>query len=225
MVQQRCAVPSCERHWEAGPGGAAGDVEEQLVCDGCVNRLRRDLARLPALYRDCEDLLAHHRARGFERVRSTPARGVTLNEGLVTVRADMLTVASSWAGFVAECRKVPAKPDRTVGALSRFLLSHLRWLARQSAAADAVVEIRRVVRAAEDALDPGAGRRLELGVCERAGCAGTIYATVGASSAPSRVSCERGHVWRPAEWLLLGRRLQAGWAGDATPARGAWARR
>jgi hypothetical protein len=169
--------------------------------------LRTNIKRLPELYRDCEEmLLANRRARGFERVRGGTPGGVSLDDAVVAARSEMLTVASSWAGLIVSERPVARRPRRRVTDLSRFLLTHVRWLAGHPAINDAVTEIAQVVATAQEAIEPRPGR-LELGSCEHPGCGGAIYATINGGSAPAGIRCERGHVWRPNEWLLLDRRL------------------
>src|SRR5262249_48124269 len=142
------------------------------------------------------------------------AKGISLNEDIVAARATMLAVASSWAGLVADEKAVAARPRRSVSNLSRFLLAHLDWLSRHAPGGAAVGALDQAVRAAEAVCMGHTGARRELGSCSEPGCTGLVYATVGAADDPSGVSCDRGHRWRPNEWLLLAHRL-------ARPRRGA----
>jgi len=105
-------------------------------------------------------------------------------------------------------RPVRARPRRTIGELSRFLLEHLRWLAGHPAAGDAVTEIADVARTAEELTSARPASRLELGTCGEPGCGGMVTASVGPAADPSSIGCDRGHAWRPNEWLLLARRLE-----------------
>jgi len=207
MAPESCVRDSCGRALEvAGPTAAEGNDGGRL-CAACFDLLRTSVEQLPELYHDCEEmLLANRRTRGFERVRGGSPGGVSLDDAVVAARSDMLTVASSWAGLIVSERPVARCPRRRIRELSRFLLTHLRWLAGHAAIDDAVTEIAGVVAAAREAIEPRLGR-LELGPCDHAGCGAAIYATIGAGSAPAGVRCERGHVWRPHEWLLLDRRL------------------
>jgi hypothetical protein len=207
MSQEWCAVESCRRHRRETRSNSH-ELRGTRICLACLERLKGNVARLPELYRDCEDMLAGGRARSIERVRGGTPGGVSLNDAIVAARADMLAVASSWAGLVADERQLRVRPQRTIGELSHFLLTHLSWIAQHSAVNDAVREFFRVVRAAEEAMEPVSATAVELGSCQEPGCDARIYATLNATSIPARVSCERGHRWRPNQWLFLGRRLE-----------------
>jgi hypothetical protein len=120
----------------------------------------------------------------------------------------MLAIVSGWAGLVAERRPASKRPRRDIAELSGFLLSHLHWLAEEPAVVDAAKEICGIVRTAENAIEPPGATRLELGRCDKPDCDAIVYATMGATSQPTRVGCEHGHLWRPDEWLVLGLRLE-----------------
>jgi len=177
------------------------------LCAECLDNLRRNLVRLPELYRECEERLDNRRALGMERISGGMSTGISLNEGIVAARATVLAVAASWAGLVADERATATRPHRDVADLSRFLLAHLDWLAGHAAVGDAVAELGQAVTAAEAEGVHHAGARQELGACSEPGCTGLVYATVGAAADPSGVGCDQGHRWRPNEWLLLARRL------------------
>ncbi|MGY1683325.1 hypothetical protein [Geodermatophilus sp. SYSU D01176] len=195
---------------------STSDPDVRRLCDDCLHRLRSDVARLPDLYQACEDLLVHRRRGGIERVRGTRATGLSLDEDVLAIRSEMLTVAASWAGLVAEQRPVAKRPDRQLSKLSRFLLTQLDWLSRHPAATDAAEEIGRVARAAEEVVEFNLSRRLELGACDREDCSAVVYATVGTSS--SLVACGRGHTWPPHKWMALAHRLRQPGPGRAAAA-------
>jgi hypothetical protein len=71
------------------------------ICDGCLRRLQRDLAALPALYDACD-------------------RGET--------RTAIEAVLTSWAALVATEWRTQA-PGTRVPALAAFLSRHGDWLA------------------------------------------------------------------------------------------------
>ncbi|MGI5237984.1 hypothetical protein [Dactylosporangium sp. CA-139066] len=155
------------------------------------------------------------RRSGPERARGALPTGVSLNPALVSARAAMLSVTSSWAAYVADRRTIAQRPRRAVPDLARFLLAHMEWLAGQDAARDAFAELTAVARAAEEAIDPPAAGRIEVGACDRSGCDGTVYAMPRRNAVPGDVACDRGHRWSPSEWLLLIRRLGHTKAGAA----------
>jgi hypothetical protein len=210
MAQEWCAVSSCSRYRDMRMLPVTNGNERRIrLCTSCLGGLRANIVRLPRLFHDCEELLSNRRARGLERIRGGgPSGGVTLNESIVGARSDMLAVLASWAGLIVDERPVYIRPRRTTGELSRFLLEHLRWLAGHPAAADAATEIADVVRTAEELTSVRPASRLELGTCGEAGCGGMVTASVGPAADPSSIGCDRGHAWRPNEWLLLARRLE-----------------
>lgn len=205
MFEQRCVVKSCTRAQVASASADGRHVRGSRACVACVARLRKDIARLPHLYQDCEEMLVKRPQPGQERVRGSRSSGISLDGRVVAVRADIMTVMASWAGFVAEHRPSAQRPEREVTALARFMLVHLDWLSQQPCMPEAVTEFRRLSRAAEEALSHPSGGRA-LGACERPGCTGTVYAHSDTST-PAHVSCDRGHRWPPSEWLRLSTRL------------------
>lgn len=208
MSQEMCANESCHRSKSGSTDIRAADGTR--ICPECFHEAKLSIARLPELYRDCEELLTNPRTFGAEgvRVRGGLPSGVCLNDAVVAARSEILTVAASWARRLAEEQRVPTRPRRTIDDLCRFLLIHLRRLAAQSSIADALAEFRHVIRRAEQAIDPGHGVALPLGPCEKTGCDGMVYATMGARSTPTKVSCDHGHLWPPSQWLLLRHRLE-----------------
>jgi hypothetical protein len=200
---QFCAVTSCNRY--RGILEAASFLTgASRLCGDCLDVLRARVARLPDLHRACGELLTGVRRAPVGRVTGRGAGGLSLNGAAVSARADILAVAASWAGLIADERRVAVRPSRQVTDLSRFLLSNLDWLARHPAADDAAAEFARVVAAAKAVLDPENARRVDLGNCDVPGCSGTLRAIFGGRA--SGVSCDRGHARRASEWLSMARR-------------------
>jgi hypothetical protein len=192
-----CAVPSCTAR------RAAVRTADDKACASCVERLADDLARMPGLYRACEEALTPA-TRGLTEKVCGGRRfgGVALDGAALSARSSMMTILSSWAGYVADRRRLSARPHRDVTALADFLLSHLTWLSTQPAIQDAAGEFHEVVRGAEKAVDP-CSDRLDLGPCDHPGCGARVYADIGSGG---EVGCDRGHRRGPSEWLLLRRR-------------------
>jgi hypothetical protein len=197
-------VTSCNRYG-GGLEGGSNPAGSSLLCGNCLDRLRAHVARLPDLFRECGELLAGTRKAPVGRVTGRGTGGLALNGAAVAARADIVAVAASWAGLIADERPVATRPSRRIADLSLFLLLHLDWLACHAAAADAVTEFARVVAAAKAVLDPEDVRQVDLGECDVPGCSGTLRVVFGGRS--SGVSCDRGHTRQASEWLSVARRV------------------
>jgi hypothetical protein len=171
------------------------------LCAPCRERLRTELAELPDLY---EDVLGLSHYRFDDLVRTGKTTGICRNDAAVAVRADMLDLLASWATLVVDERGVAGPQRRAVPELVQFLNGHLDWLATHPAAADLADEIGDLAALAHEALAPKPATDVVLGRCARPGCSGTVRATTDDSLA-RQVSCDAGHVWKPHQWLLLGR--------------------
>ncbi len=204
MSPQSCSMTSCNRY--RGILEAASNLAgSSRLCGECLDSLRAHVARLPDLFRECGELLAGRRRVPLGRVTGRGVGGLSLNGAAVSARADILAVAASWAGLVADERQVVVRPARLVPELSLFLLLHLDWLARHPAAGDAAAEFARVVAAAKAVLETDNVRQVDLGHCDVPGCSGTLRAIFGGRA--SGVSCDRGHARRASEWLSVARRV------------------
>lgn len=180
------------------------------LCAACRDQLVRQLSRLPALYKECEETLQHRADHSAGRVSGRWPGGICLNEAAVTVRSDMTVVLASWCQMVAGERRVPRPGRRTVGRLAAFLRTHLEWLSAHSAAADFAAEVAELVAAASGVICPDPMLTMDLGPCAEPGCHHILRATIrGADqSLTQQVRCDAGHIWQPHQWLLLGRRIE-----------------
>ncbi len=188
------------------------------LCGGCRTDLVRTLRRLPSLYDQCETMLVPRQRREVGRVRGGLPGSAPLNEDAVTARSTILGTLASWSGLVRDERPAPVPVRRDAARLAEFLLSHLEWLAAHPAAGDLREEVGEAAAQADRVLHADGEKRLELGKCDKHGCAGTVYATLQGGGGPSAglVRCDDGHALRPHEWLLVhgaarnGRRHDAG---------------
>jgi hypothetical protein len=121
------------------------------------------------------------------------------------------SILSSWAKLVADERGIRSRgaTDSKVTRLTRFLLTHLDWIAAHPAAPDFVQEVhdlaataRRSCQFIEDLSNS------LLHECVIPGCPGKLGVHVGSRGEP-QVGCELGHAWTAEEWLLLGRQLNS----------------
>lgn len=180
------------------------------LCASCRAQLATHLTVLPDLYRRCEGILVNTRGRDLERVHGGLPGGISLNDAAVATRTEMLTVLASWAGLVVDERNVPRPLRRDVHALTSFLLTQLDWLAQHAAAGELAAEIAALVRSAEDTISPDTAVRVELGPCNRSGCAGVVSVVVGGDDepTPNLMSCDSGHALPPQQWLMLKHRIE-----------------
>jgi hypothetical protein len=210
-----CLARSC------GGGLTAPEIARGLLlCGACRGRLGRQLTDLPGLYEESEQSLEYGRRRPAERVSSWRPTGVRLDDNVVEMRSAMTEVLASWCLVVVVERGAARPGQPSVACLAAYLRAHLDWLGSHMAAADFAGEIDELVTSARDAFAPVKRPHIELGPCTAPGCDSVVRATAGDSdeAATCRVSCEAGHVWPPAQWLVLRQRIEQ--AGRSRP--GAW---
>ena len=200
----------CER-----AGRTAGG---RFLCADCRAALAAALGALPGLYRECAGALGRGPRDGLrEKVTGGPLPGLALNSHAVDARATIVAALASWSGRVARERRVPA-PPRDVAALAAFLLANLDWLSCRPEAREISADVARAGGAARRVTHPDAVKRITLGRCVAAGCAGTLTATVrpgaGAGGALVRCATDPGHVWDGPEWTALRRQMSGPAAGD-----------
>lgn len=185
-------------------------IAGRRLCVQCLDALRKELTRLPALYRDCERTLVSRRQRSLERVRGGRPNGIHLNEDVVSTRSDIIAVLASWVAMVAEERGATPPKHRHVTKLVAFLVRHLDWLTSHPAIGDFSSEIADLAEAAEGVVDPSSAFRMSLGPCGEPGCDRAVHATMRADAKATayQVRCEAGHEWQPHQWLSLGRRME-----------------
>ncbi|WP_341716421.1 hypothetical protein QQG74_20685 [Micromonospora sp. FIMYZ51] len=181
------------------------------VCAECRRGFERDLTALPELYGLCEKVLATPVSKG-ERVTRSPGYGISLNLIAVDARDLVRARLSSWADLVVDEREC-TPPERTIPALSGFLLRHTRWLCAHSAASDAVCEIAETAAEARSAAYPRWSRKFRVGGCVEPGCGGHLFAVIRSNDRllPSEVRCEANpeHVWPAHQWRELDRRVNS----------------
>jgi hypothetical protein len=193
------------------------------LCPACREALATGLARLPGLYETCGRRLDGPSPDTTRPRVSGGARPVMpVNTAAMEARAAILAVLGSWAGAVADERRIGA-PSREAARLAGFLGRHLDWLAAHPAAGDFSAEVARLVRRASRVVDPEVRRHVPIGSCVEDGCAGSLTAVVRADrpGSPTTIACDHDpeHRWPGHEWLRLGRLLDD--AGPAAPGSGA----
>lgn len=196
-----------------GRSAASSERQQLITAD--------ELVDLVELYEECEYALTSARSGLRERVSGSRAVGIILREEAVTARADLLRVLASWAGTVAQERRIPSPRQRDVRALVGFLADagNLDWLLSRPAAHDFAAEITEVAVAARRAAHPEPVLRTALGRCLRPSCESTVHSEPAGpqDTGRHRVRCESGHDVPPHQWLRLvgAGRAAAGAAADA----------
>ncbi|MFH8349505.1 helix-turn-helix transcriptional regulator [Streptomyces sp. NPDC018045] len=186
-----------------------------LICARCFDGFRRHLKSLPALYRQCENMLAAAPQEG-QKVSGTRSFGIKLNAVAVEARDTLRARLLAWCDLVA-AERVPdpadggAPPERTVEAMTSFLLRHAAWLCGHPAAGDVVTEIAETAATATRAAYPQQTRRFRVGPCVEVSCGGSLVAVIRADEQllPSEVRCDvdTQHVWPAHQWRELERQV------------------
>jgi hypothetical protein len=205
-----CIGAECRRRHESGQVRRRVLAGLQL-CRACRDNLAAGLGKLPSLYDECGRLLAGS-DQPRDRTSGGPMPGMPFNTAAADVRESILGVLASWAGMVVEERRVSA-PARTVRALARFLRTHADWMAAHGTATEATQEVTQLVRSARQVAYPNPVRRVPIGTCVEAGCAGELFALVQPQESllPPEISCAADpcHSWPAHQWMQLSRRVNA----------------
>jgi hypothetical protein len=202
-----CQAASCR---SAGEGrGRAGNGS--FVCTVCQDCLATDLLNLPALYSDCSGGTAREAVRVIRKVPQKRSTTDCMTPAAAEIRSAIRTVLASWAGLVAEERRLEP-PARDIAALARFLCKHVAWLTRHPAAGDLVDEIRELTRAARNIAYPDTIRRVYIGCCPAGDCDGDLVALIRSRSdrRPSEIVCtiSHDHSWPITKWTKLARQVR-----------------
>lgn len=213
VVVARCAGVRCLRP-AARPGATAPlPVRDGgRLCPACTELLVTQAGRLPALFVECGRRLGASAGPRAERVSGGPVpSGLPFNAAAAEVRSAIVGLLSSWSALIADGRRIAA-PARDVGAMAAFLVRHADWLRSHEAAGDGSRELDQLTRQARRVVEPDDLRRVKVGSCVEAGCAGDLVALVRSGpqrGARTEVRCshEAGHRWAGQEWLQLGSRL------------------
>jgi hypothetical protein len=194
---------------EKGPNRAAA---AHFLCVRCRDRLVNDLLNLPTLYTDCSRVTGPELVRVIRKGPRKSAAADSMNPAAADIRSAMRTTLASWAGLVAEERRLE-RPVRDIPALARFLARHAEWLARHPAAGELADEIRYLTRTARNVAYPDTVRRVRIGTCPEDDCPGELVALIRPSDDPhpSEIVCtvSSGHSWPVTWWTRLARRYEA----------------
>ena len=148
-------------------------------------------------------------------IRRAPRRSTatdSMNPAAAEIRCTIRSVLASWAGLVAEERRLRA-PARDIPELSRFLGRHVDWLVRHPAAGDMADEIQDLARTARGIAYPDSVRRVPVGSCPHGDCDGDLVALIGRPGdvLPSRIACTASahHSWPVTWWNRLAHRMRS----------------
>lgn len=178
----------------------------------CRDRLVNNLLSLPALYSDCSKGTG---SKVVHVVRKVPRKSTTadsMNPAAVEIRSAIRTVLASWAGLVADERRLEP-PARDLPVLARFLCRHVEWLSCHPAAGDIADEVQDLTRTARNIAYPNSIRRVHIGYCPDGDCDGDLVALIRPQGdlLPSEIICtiSPGHAWPVTWWTKLARRIRS----------------
>jgi hypothetical protein len=187
----------------AGPG--------RSLCTACRDRLISNLENLPALYSDCNRAASQQVVHVIRKVSRKSATADSMSPAAAEIRTAILTILASWAGLVADERRVQP-PARDTPALAGFLCRHIEWLTHHPAAGDIADEIQDLVRVARSIAYPNGVRRVHVGCCPAGDCDGDLIALIRPRDdlLPSEIVCTvaSGHAWPVTWWRKLARQIQ-----------------
>lgn len=189
---------------------AARDLPPRLVrgyaCNGCVDRMRRQLLDLPRFYVLALAMLQPGQGSGKSNERSIGVRIAALNIRNAYPWIDRLR---GWERLVREERELSPVPtwtnhatDPTGAALARvcgFLRTHLDWLAEFAAVDEFAAELAELWREGRG-MDGGHRANRYTAACPTDGCGRDIR--LGVDDLAGDVTCGHCGVQRPAAWLL-----------------------
>jgi hypothetical protein len=177
----------------------------------CRDRLVNSLLNLPALYSDCNRGASSKVVRVIRKVPRKSATTDSMNPAAADIRSAIRTVLASWAGLVADERRLEP-PTRDLPALARFLCRHVEWLTRHPAAGDIADEIQDLTRTARSIAYPDSIRRVHIGCCPDGDCDGDLVALISTHRdlLPSEIICtiSAGHSWPATSWTKLARQIR-----------------
>lgn len=201
----RCPTRSC-------PDDRVTGRPTSSICARCFQRLRSDLHALLELYGECGNALTRSPSGLRERVRGTRPVGIDLDDDVMVMRTAIMEFFSSWTRLVMDERRTSRPARHEIPSLADFLIHHLRWLSTHPAIQDLDLELGDLLDSARRLVEPGAGSRVPVGRCPRAGCSGMLHAITSTASAPGsqpvHVRCDSGHVLPPQQWLLVAEQLR-----------------
>ncbi|RJQ81248.1 hypothetical protein D5S17_05775 [Pseudonocardiaceae bacterium YIM PH 21723] len=194
MSHRLCTSPRCSVQ-------ARATVSVRNLCQPCTNQVADVLTEIADHYEECaHELRLGHRRTG-ERVRGGMITGIRLSDATVDVRADILTIVSSWTAMVVHERGLPT-PKRDVHAMTGLLRRNLDWLAEHPAAGDFADEMADLLASAHAVINSDRAPRLHLGFCPQPGCQRPVHATVQIRDRSARplIKCESGHRYEADQW-------------------------
>lgn len=208
-----CRAASCRSARNGSRGQEARrSGSGEFLCTACRDRLVNNLSNLPTLYSDCNRGASPTVVRAIRKAPKKSAPTDSMNAAAADVRTAILTVLASWAGLVANERRLEP-PARDVPALARFLCRHAEWLARHPTAGDVADEIQDLTRTARSLAYPNGVRRVHIGGCPGDDCDGDLVALMRPRDdlLPSEIICtvSSDHSWPITWWTRLARQIRS----------------
>jgi hypothetical protein len=189
---------ACERPMPSG--------DQRLACQGCWNRLERDLAQMPALLDELDATLARQGVTGSRNGGRGSEKPLPYDLGASTAHQLLVETLAPWVRLGLEAHPDAAWTEMTTPrALARALLRLHGWLQTTEDGHLAVDEIRYAVHQAERAIDVHE-ERVYAGPCtadvEGEACPADLYAKRGAEVVRCRTCGTEWDVHARHEYLV-----------------------
>lgn len=206
MTYYLCSTDDCDN----------GRPRDKWVCDSCVIAVTKDVARVPALWKDLTATLSRQDAIGGDGGRKSSEVGLVFKTSASDARWLLAHTVGTWAEEVAH-----ARGESVVGGPARYLLQNVATIATLGegagrAAGKAVDELAHAVAYADRAIDRPEPM-VAVGPCNTDGCVTRVYATPGSVEAKCR-GCGTTHNVADARQWMVDAALE--FEGDSATLRG-----
>ena len=186
------------------------------VCQSHADRCRKALQDLPGVYFLLAQQLNPTSSAGA-KVTASKNPGLDLDPRVVTCRADITNILSTWCRTGVEDGPFQELPPDDVGWMSAWLLQRLDWFLAQRFGHAFVLDVVGPWETGRRLLDPNPVRRFPVGPCPS--CTGVLIAELRPADdlLPPFVICDRSpvddqneptHKWTADRWMHLGRQIR-----------------
>jgi hypothetical protein len=184
------------------------------MCRGCVRRLERELADVPALWRELEITRTRRDNLSSDEGRKSADTSLPWKEKAVESQWVLAQTMGQWARLLSEHAGLSQPPVRP----ARWLLINVQSIAMHPAADEAFDELRYAVRQARSTIDR-IPELLLAGVCNAGECKSPLYARV-TDDTVTCPACETEHntderwdaMFEAAEEKLVPSEIALSWA-------------
>lgn len=149
-------------HGPHGDQDQARAMDGLYLCQGCVNGIKRNLARLPDLYEQLAEMHTAPAGDGSGRVSGTPEKRLPINPAVAEHRHQIQHDLVWWSIYVADERGIGQPADGRPATTAAYLLTHVEWIAaRRECAEELPPVLRSLAGRAGGLIDPA--RKMQTG--------------------------------------------------------------